>query len=198
MKTLIDLSVKIAKILGKEGVDKYRTDDYVSSKVTEEIGEISEEYEAILDGVAGGKDGVLGEIVDMTISLMDLLVLTGAKGEFMNLIAKDMETVLSESENENPQRLLNQLVKENGMISIGLQMRKGLSYKKPSDFGFVSAEEYLHVIVRKMIVLGLKMYDACYVENSVDHTVSPKEFFIDTYKKKTGKWMSKRGVDLSN
>ena len=196
MKTLIDLSVRIAKILGKEGVNKYRTDDYVSSKVTEEIGEISEEYEAILDGVAGGKDGVLGEIVDMTISLMDLLVLTGAKDEFMNLIAKDMETVSSEK--ENPQRLLNQLVKENGMISIGLQMRKGLSYKKPSDFGFVSAKEYLHMIVRKMIVLGLKMYDACYVESSDDHAVSPKEFFIDTYKKKTGKWMNKRGVDLNN
>lgn len=73
MKTLIGETFKYS-----EQIDNNRNPFYVLSKCTEELGELSEEVQ-IASGVSykyKGKDGIVGEAIDLITCLLDMIHIT--------------------------------------------------------------------------------------------------------------------------
>ncbi len=79
--------LKFSKELGNKGTDAYRTQDYVHSKMSEELGEHSVELQIQkgLNAKNPGKDLIHGEAVDLAICCLDSFAL-----EFPELTAEEI------------------------------------------------------------------------------------------------------------
>lgn len=72
MNTILKKCLEVSNALGSKGSDLYRTGLYINNKISEELWEISDEIEKLRKNETPGKDGVLGEIVDLFIVSLDM------------------------------------------------------------------------------------------------------------------------------
>lgn len=210
---ILDMSLKIALDLGTETQSGYRSSYYVERKISEELGEMVEEFQKMKDKKPAGKDGIRGESVDFMISVVDLFFLYHLKDDSSAEVAKqklldllDLEKDLTEMHPDYIANLLSDsllnLTKLNGELALCANIRDGLSYKNAATFGVAHINDEINRIVLSMIENAMYVFKSdlvlnvfkSEVINDEDYRNSLSEIWIS----KINKWRKSRGLSIIN
>lgn len=215
MRTALNMMLNTSKDLGNRGVDNYRQNLYVLSKIVEEIGEVREELDKAIAGEEKGKDGIGGEAVDLIINLIDLYSLQVqhklSPVEIEKRINKEIGASL-----ENHLRYDVHVVEDNGFslsedlfksliysqmnISIHCQVADGLSYKVRTEEKFL--EEILESVKDALKIFWVSQnIDNIFHLSEEDIAISEEtEYVVSLFNKtvynKVNKWRKIRDLTL--
>jgi len=188
--------------LGLKNTDGLRTNKYVYGKISEEFHEVHEEI-LVSNGFlnqAPGKDGILGEAMDLLISAIDLFALNTQNDKTPSDVEKLLFTHISNKLDKNIGSLDDLLIHLNqehigkdaafnllsmtmGKVCVGCQIDDGDSYKKQSKDVFLDN-------IAQLCIDSVAVY--------VAHTkVEPQQQVYDIGNiivTKTNKWRKARGL----
>ena len=215
MRTALNMMLNTSKDLGNRGIDNYRQNFYVLSKIVEEIGEIREELDKAIAGQEEGKDGIGGEAVDLIINLIDLYSLQVQHKLSPEEIEKKINKEIGASL-ENHLRYDVHAVEDNGFslseelfkgliysqmnISIHCQVADGLSYKVRTEEKFL--EEILVAVKDTLKIFWVSQnIDNIFHLSEEDIAISEEtEYVISLFNKtvynKVNKWRKIRDLTL--
>jgi len=188
--------------LGLKNTDSLRTNKYVYGKISEEFHEVHEEI-LVSSGFLNqdpGKDGILGEAMDLLISAIDLFALNTQNGKTPSDVEKMLFKHVSNKLSKNIGSLDDLLVVLNqdhigkdaafnllsmtmGKVCVGCQIDDGDSYKKQSKDVFLDN-------IAQLCIDSIAVYVA-YTKVEPQQQVYDIGNIIVT---KTNKWRKARGL----
>ena len=204
MNTILNKCLKISQSIGKKGSDDFRTGLYINNKISEEIMELLEEIDILENNGTPGKDGVLGETVDIFISCLDMyhLYYLPTKQDINNIhdfIKEDLsfkfeynKKIISFFKYSNINRLeySNKIFKSIGqcsrvIIEASLSI-DNLSYKNYSlDRLFYELKLILSLCINMFVLMS-----------GNEESDSIEENFVNIANKKLDKWVEKRNINI--
>lgn len=208
---MLAMSLQIALDLGFEEPTGYRSSHYVERKITEELGEMVEEFKKMKNKQPAGKDGIRGEAVDFMISVADLFFLyhlnanvspESVKQKLLDLL--DLKDDLTEMHPDYIGNLFEDsfenLVELNGQLALCANIRAGLSYKTAETFGVAHIDDEIHRVMLAMFENAMYVFKSDLVLNVLKtEQINDEDYrhiLAETWFTKMNKWRKSRGLAL--